>query len=397
MVTALDDLLPGDILTLAELDKVSAKVFAAFANDPLHGPTLAAFPVAQDLCCQAAHNALARQKPVAGTWHDYDLAYNFHFWLQQFTTYGVDGINLVWDEFERIYYPFPSDRELNRFCASEGLGFIQNIDACVAQFLPILPGMLDALENGGVRFIANHATWMSQGIIIILLFHSLQYYAQQQPSQRDRIERLGLLDPMAFGSHIHTLLGPWIPTTGQALSDISDISAMRGINALGHVIKVFPDTESGRMPFFPYRWKKEIKRVLKLLYTIEATPGSILIETPSARADDQRNGTLSPYPMARAAVRVGRFRTSQIVLVGLDERELFDSGFDEGSFQGGRMKPGRVGLRLEACWGQRPENHTSHCWPFTDWHDVETRIAGLIHNPDGQAIGQVFGPDRLQR
>lgn len=386
MATPSDDLVSGEILTPANLDLLAAKLIRFFAAEPYHAEAFARAPNAAAAMLDAARQELSR---ASARWHDFDLAYNFHFWLQQFATYGTAGISLVWDSFEQLDYPFLNDAELNRFCLSEGLAYIENAEACIAQFLPLIPALLTALEYSGVRFIANHATWMSQGILIILLFHSLQAYAQQNPGESARLERMGLLDSMQLGQQIYTLLGPWITTTGQRLSAVTDLTALRGVNALGNVIKVFPDTDSGRMPFFPFRWKKEVKRALKRLHSIEATPGKILLETPSARGDEQRNGRLTPYPMARAAVRLARSKSNQLVLVGLDERALFDTGFNEGAFLGGSMQPGRVGVRVKSYLGQRPAGERSAAWPFTDWTDIEPEIAALIHDPDGQRIGQV--------
>ena len=94
MATPSDDLVSGEILTPANLDLLAAKLIRFFAAEPYHAEAFARAPNAATVMLDAARQELSR---TSERWHDFDLAYNFHFWLQQFATYGTAGISLVFD------------------------------------------------------------------------------------------------------------------------------------------------------------------------------------------------------------------------------------------------------------------------------------------------------------
>ena len=171
------------------------------------------------------------------------------------------------------------------------------------------------------------------------------------------MKALGLHDPMEMGTKVNTLLGPWITTLGQKLNPaISDLNAMAGVQAMSNVVKVFPDTPSGRFECCPQRWQGEVRRAHKHLRTLETTPGNLIFETPSGGQDMQRDGKLIPRSMPKAAVRLARARPNQMILVGMDERAIFDTGMQEGGFTGGLMQPGEVGFTLKSYIGERPKD-----------------------------------------
>ena len=258
----------------------------------------------------------------------------------------------------------------------------------IDKWQPHLPQLLNQLELSGVRVVCNHATWMSQGILIILFYHALQKYCADHPGAKAQVERLGLFNPMEMGTKVNTLLGPWITTLGHKLNPaISDLNAMAGVQAMSNVVKVFPDTPSGRFECCGRRWQGEVRKALKYLRTLEMTPGNLIFETPSGQQDKQHEGYLVPEYMPKAAVRLARSRPNQLILVGMDERALFDTGTQEGGFTGGIMQAGPVGFTLKSLLAQRPEG--SHAeWPFETWQDMEPAVAGLIEDPKGQKIGR---------
>lgn len=379
-----EDLAPGYGLHLNNLEAVHTHLCQAFAQDPEHAATFANLPWVPEVLLDQARGPVATS-PVP--LYDFDLAFNYWNWLYQFALYGR-GYVLAWDRLEAMVYPRLDDRDLNAFCLQQGLAFIENAQALLAKWQPILPTLLDQLAHSGARVVCNHATWMSQGILIILFYHALQLYCADHPGERARVEALGLFDPMELGSKVYTLLGPWITTLGHKLNPtISDLSAMTGVQALSNVVKVFPDTPSGRFTACHRRWQAEVRRALKLLRQLELQPGNLIFETPSGCQDGQVNGHLIPGPMPKAAVRLARSRPNQLILVGMDERAIFDQGPQEGGFTGGIMQPGPVGFALKSLIARRPKASPAD-WPFASWRDLEPAIVDLIEDPAGRKIGQ---------
>ena len=379
-----DDLAPGHGLHAENLEATHASLFAAYANHPEHAETIARLPWASSTLLETARPHVAQ---AGAPLYDFDLAFNYWNWLYQFALYGEEHV-LAWDTLEAMVYPRLDDPMLNQFCLTQGLAFVENSAELIEKWQPILPGLLNQLELSGVRMICNHATWMSQGILIILFHHALQKYCADNPEAKSQVERLGLFDPLEMGTKVHTLLGPWITTLGHKLNPaISDLNAMAGVQAMSNVIKVFPDTPSGRFEVCNRRWQAEVRKALKLLRNLEMTPGNLIFETPSGQQDWQREGELIPGPMPKAAVRLARSRPNQIVLVGMDERAIFDRGVQEGGFTGGTMQPGPVGFALRSLVGQRPEDSAPD-WPFTSWTEMEHAIANLIEDPEGHKIGK---------
>lgn len=379
------DLAPGYGLTAENLDQTHARLFAAMAEDPEHADTIAQTPWAGGTLLETARAYVgASAVPL----YDFDLAFNYWNWIYQFGLYGQNHA-LAWDRLEQILYPRLDNAPLNAFCLDQGLAFVENSAALIEKWQPILPALLDQLAVSGVRIICNHATWMSQGILIVLFYHALQQYCADHPQATPQVERLGLFDSMEMGTKVHTLLGPWITTLGRKLNPaISDLSAMAGIQAISNVVKVFPDTPSGRFECCAHRWKGEVRKALRLLRQLEITPGNLIFETPSGKQDDQRDGCLVPGPMPKAAVRLSRSRPNQIVLVGMDERRIFDHGVQEGGFQGGTMQLGKVGFTLKSYIGERPSS-SSPDWPFHTWTELEPALVKIIHDPEGLRIGQI--------
>ena len=378
------DLAPGHRLTPENLEPTHAGILAAFAQDPEHSQTLAQTPWAGQTLLDQAKSALAQ---ADGPLYDFDLAFNYWNWIYQFALYG-QAHALNWDRLETMVYPRLSDPMLNQFCLNQGLAFVENSDELIEKWQPILPALLNQLQISGVRVVCNHATWMSQGILIILFYHAIQRYCADHPDQVPLVKALGLYEAMDLGLKVNTLLGPWITTLGQKLNPaISDLNAMAGVQAMSNVVKVFPDTPSGRFVCCENRWQGEVRRALKHLRTLETTPGNLIFETPSGGQDAQQNGKLIPGKMPKAAVRLARARPNQLILVGMDERPLFDHGVKEGGFTGGLMQPGRVGFTLKSYIGQRPAD-SGPDWPFADWTELEPNVVALIHDADGNAIGQ---------
>ncbi len=361
-------------MTLDTLAAIHDKVLAAFAEDPEHAQTLAALSWAGAvLLATAKAEVAAARAPL----FDFDLAFNYWNWLYQFALYGR-GHALAWDRLERSLYPRLDDAQVNAFTHAQGLEFVQNRADVIAAWQPVLPALIDQLEVSGVRIICNHATWMSQGFLIVMLHKALSVYCARTPRAAARVAALGLLDPMEFGTRAHTLLGPWITTLGHKLSPaVSDLPAIGAIQAISNVLKVFPDTPSGRFVCCHRRWQGEVRKVLRLLKGLESTPGTLIFETPSGMQDAQVEGTLVPQPMAKAAVRLSRARPNQVVLVAMDERDLFDAPQNRGGFQGGRMRHGHLRIAVKSYLGPRPRQSAPD-WPFAHWQDMETQIADLI-------------------
>ena len=375
---------PGHLLTPDNLATHHRLILDAFAQDPQHAETLASAEWADAVLLETAQAAL-QAAPVP--YYDFDLAFNYWNWIYQFGLYGHDHV-LHWDRLEQMAYPRLDDPMLNQFCLTQGLAFIENSAELIEKWQPVLPGLLNQLEHSGVRVVCNHATWMSQGILIILFYNALQKYCADHPAEKAKVEALGLYDAMEMGTKVNTLLGPWITTLGLKLNPaISDLNAMAGVQAMSNVVKVFPDTPSGRFECCSQRWQGEVRKALKHLRQLEVTPGNLIFETPSGGQDMQRNGKLIPMNMPKAAVRLARSRPNQMILVGMDERRIFDAGVREGGFQGGNMQPGRVGFTLKSYIGDRPEGSSPN-WPFADWAELESAVAALIHDPDGKRIGQ---------
>lgn len=379
-----DDLAPGYILTPDSLADTHRRILKAFAHNREHAQTLATTPWAAAALLKTAQEAIqGTLEPI----YDFDLAFNYWNWIYQFSLYGQDHA-LHWDRLEQMVYPRLEDPMLNQFCLTQGLAFIENSTDLIRKWQPLLPSLLDQLQRSGVRVICNHATWMSQGILIILFYHALQTYCANNPAERKRVERLGLFDPMEMGTRVNTLLGPWITTLGFKLNPaISDLNAMTGVQAMSNVVKVFPDTPSGRFECCAQRWQGEVRKALKHLRGLEIKPGNLIFETPSGGQDMQKAGKLIPGKMPKAAVRLARSRPNQLILVGMDERHIFDKGVQEGGFTGGIMQPGKVGFTLKSYMGLRPENSNPD-WPFAHWQELEPTVAGLIHDPEGNKIGQ---------
>ena len=379
-----EDLAPGYGLTLETLEAVHDKILAAYRQNPEHADTLGSKPwVPETLLANARVQLAANRVPF----YDFDLAFNYWYWLYQFALYDRDQV-LVWDRLETLVYPCLDDAQLTQFCLTQGLALIENSAALIEVWQPLLPALLEQLHRSGVRLVCNHATWMSQGILIILFYHALQKYCADNPSEQPKVEALGLYEAKTLGSRVYTLLGPWITTLGHKLNPaVSDLNAMTGIQALSTVVKVFPDTPSGRFVCCPRRWQAEVRKALKLLRQLEMTPGTLIFETPSGQQDGQVQGKLIPGTMPKAAVRLARSRPNQLILVGMDERAIFNRGRQEGGFKGGTMQPGPVGFTLKSLIAPRPEGSSPY-WPFATWEEMEPTIVDLIHDPKGQKIGQ---------
>lgn len=383
-----DDLAPGHALTAESLDAVHASIFPAFEEHGEHRATLAANPWAQTTVLETARAAIAATNAPL---YDFDLAYNYWNWLYQVALYGQDHA-LAWDRLETMVYPRLDDPDLNAFCLNTGLAFIENADTLIAKWQPVLPGLLNQLSHSGVRVVCNHATWMSQGFLIILFYHALQKYCADNPEEVARVQDLGLYEAMEMGTKVNTLLGPWITTLGHKLNPaISDLNAMAGVQAMSNVIKVFPDTPSGRFTLCNRRWQGEVRKALKYLRMLELTPGTLIFETPSGQQDQQSGGKLIPGAMPKAAVRLSLSRANQLILVGMDERQVFDRGtVEEGGFTGGILQPGPIGFTINSLIGKRPEDGNAN-WPFSDWAELEPAIAELIEDPSGAKVGQMQG------
>ncbi len=370
-----EDLAPGYGLTLDSLATVHDKVLRAFAEHPEHAQTLASVPWAGQVLLATAKAEVATTRESL---FDFDLAFNYWNWVYQIALYGR-GYALAWDRLERSLYPRLHDGNLNAFTHAQGLEFVQNREEVIAAWQPVLPALINQLELSGVRIICNHATWMSQGFLIVMLHKALSVYCERNPCASARVAALGLRDPMEFGTHAYTLLGPWITTLGHKLSPgISDLPAIGAIQAISNVLKVFPDTPSGRFTCCHRRWQGEVRKVLRFLKTLESTPGTLIFETPSGMQDAQINGALVPQPMAKAAVRLSRARPNQMVLVAMDERDLFHAPRSRNGFQGGHMRGGHLHMAVKSYLGPRPSDSAPD-WPLAHWQDMETQIADLIH------------------
>ncbi len=383
-----EDLAPGYGLNLDSLEAIHDKIFAAFREDPEHAGTIAGKPwAAETLLTTARSHVGVSQVPL----YDFDLAFNYWNWLYQFALYDREHV-LAWDQLETLLYPRLDDQLLNQFCLTQGLAFIENSAELIEVWQPLFPALIEQLQVSGVRVVCNHATWMSQGILIILFYHALQKYCVDNPTEKTKVEALGLYDPMEMGTKVYTLLGPWITTLGHKLNPaISDLNAMAGVQAMSNVVKVFPDTPSGRFECCPRRWQGEVRKALKFLRQLEMTPGNLIFETPSGQQDSQKDGKLIPAPMPKAAVRLARSRPNQLILVGMDERAIFDKGTQEGGFTGGIMQPGQVGFTLKSLIAPRPEGSEPD-WPFNSWEEMEPAVVDIIRSPNGEKIGQQAGP-----
>ncbi|MGB0785980.1 MAG: hypothetical protein ACPGRH_07470 [Alphaproteobacteria bacterium] len=369
-----EDLCPGYSLTVDSLERIHEKTLSAFGSDPEHAETLNNLSWAPKALFDAA---LAEIKLSIEPLYDFDLAFNYWNWIYQFALYGT-RYELAWDRMTKIHYPRIPDANISAFTHAQGLAFVKNREEIVETWMPVLPGLLDQLEKSGVRIICNHATWMSQGFLIVMLHRALAVYCARNPSEAARAKSLGLLDPMEFGTKANTLLGPWITTLGHKLSpEVSDLPAIGAIQSISNVVKVFPDTPSGRFECCRRRWKMEVRRTLRLLRELEDTPGTLIFETPSGKQDAQLGGNLVPGPMAKAAVRLSKVRPNQVILVGMDERDLFDGGIGISGFQGGIMRYGRMGLAVKTLIASRPKDSNAD-WPFKSWHDVGVQISDLV-------------------
>ena len=370
-----EDLAPGYPLTFETLEANHARILAAFAEDPEHSATLASLPWASKILMETARGHIAT---ASTRLYDFDLAFNYWNWIYQFALYGED-YDLAWDRLEQSTYPCLSDQKLNAFTHAQGLEFIENRDEVIDKWQPILPGLIDRLEVSGVRIICNHATWMSQGFLVVMLHEALRVYCTRFPGEKQRVAALGLLDPIDFGRRAHTLLGPWITTLGHKLSPaVSDLPAMGAIQAISNVIKVFPDTPSGRFLCCHRRWQREVRKVLRILKTLENTPGALIFETPSGMQDACVGGSLVPQPMAKAAIRLSRVRPNHFILVGMDERDLFEINQSIGGFRGGGMRHGRLRLAINSYLSPRDMADATAPWPVLRWQDMERQIAGLV-------------------
>ncbi len=264
---------------------------------------------------------------------DHDaVIYHLQFWLHHYVDFGMHA-RCLWDDPMTVWY------ERTIMGTSEALiqhvrRYVKNLDELVNTWDNALDELLERSKTTSTRILCNHATWYSQGIIALSLIAALRRRYGDQP-----------LDRLPFQFAI--LVGPAITTMGVPMIAGNDLTPLAILRLASHVIKTLPATENAVLPEAPTLAKRLVRHSLKTLRNAEKTPGIILLEAPSGRADFQMDGKLFAFPPLRAALRPPAKGNEKILGIALDERDLFDRGFvDNATFAGGNFKEGHVHMAI---------------------------------------------------
>jgi hypothetical protein len=274
-----------------------------------------------------------------GSQPDFAIVYHCYFWMHHLMDYGFNS-PLLWDNPLETLYPAHTNPDLIKRTFGAINEHVTNQDSLFGNVLneEFVNLLFEHLEKRSVRLIVNHPTLFTSGLLTYALYEAVC-----------RVK--GFEAALSILSKLHVLLGPILLTIQSQPFKTIPISVQDLARASCPIIKTLPATENAHIPEMPQTHRSIIYKSLRTLKKIEREPGNIILEAPAGRVDAQRNFKIMPFGVIPAAMRPSDDQGVPILLISVDERDMFEGGLVENGFYfDADLRPGKLRISYDTTY-----------------------------------------------